>query len=328
MNSKLEKTEEKLSRDSLIILCEGETEEVYIRSLALHLGIAQRVIVRTNKNDSSPLGLVRECAKELSFDDATGRKLVGAWTVFDRDQHTNYREAFEYAKKFPRINIAWSNPCFEIWLLMHFAKLPAGMNRIEEIVQLVEESTENESTYKSVIHITKTVEKLYSPTQCQKTLKVYWPGYRKKGRDYLVVTGSKVGVALREKSKFTSDPENLGSNFGSLMKCLLKMAGKSVDEAFGEFKNCPVDVQTPVPIVDEPTEEVRTNLTIELLDQTVQYLLALKNSKILSKNVTGKLDKLQERLLNLHKISLVVKDESSLDKEVGSIAIDSKSFAM
>ena len=150
-------------------------------------------------------------------------------------------------------------------------------------------------------------------------MKVYWPGYRKKGKDYLVVTGSKVAVALREKSTFTSDPENLGSNFGSLMKCLLKMAGKTVDEAFGQFKNCHVDVQTPVPIVDEPTEEVRTNLTIELLDQTVQYLLALKNSKILSKNVTGKLDKLQERLLNLHKISLVVKDQSSLDKEVRDV---------
>jgi hypothetical protein len=41
------------------------------------------------------------------------------WAVFDRDQHPNVPEAISHCKN-ADINVAFSNPCFEVWLILHF----------------------------------------------------------------------------------------------------------------------------------------------------------------------------------------------------------------
>lgn len=41
------------------------------------------------------------------------------WAVFDRDEHPNYDQAVRLCKD-KRIGIARSDPCFEVWLLLHF----------------------------------------------------------------------------------------------------------------------------------------------------------------------------------------------------------------
>jgi len=44
------------------------------------------------------------------------------WLVFDRDEVKNFDELIGEAKE-NKMNVAWSNPCFEIWLMSYFKNL-------------------------------------------------------------------------------------------------------------------------------------------------------------------------------------------------------------
>lgn len=41
------------------------------------------------------------------------------WLVFDRDEVKNFDKLIEEAKE-AKMNVGWSNPCFEIWLMSYF----------------------------------------------------------------------------------------------------------------------------------------------------------------------------------------------------------------
>ncbi len=41
------------------------------------------------------------------------------WLVFDRDEVKNFDKLIEKAKE-AKMNVGWSNPCFEIWLMSYF----------------------------------------------------------------------------------------------------------------------------------------------------------------------------------------------------------------
>ncbi|HVB67576.1 MAG TPA: RloB family protein, partial [Acetobacteraceae bacterium] len=40
------------------------------------------------------------------------------WAVFDRDQHLRYEEAIDLCRRH-NVDVARSNPCFELWLILH-----------------------------------------------------------------------------------------------------------------------------------------------------------------------------------------------------------------
>ena len=46
------------------------------------------------------------------------------WIVFDRDQVQGFDEIIAEAEK-KDIQVGWSNPCFEIWMLAYFGAMPA-----------------------------------------------------------------------------------------------------------------------------------------------------------------------------------------------------------
>ena len=45
------------------------------------------------------------------------------WLVFDRDEVKNFDKLIEEAKE-NKMNVAWSNPCFEIWMYAYFGEMP------------------------------------------------------------------------------------------------------------------------------------------------------------------------------------------------------------
>ena len=49
------------------------------------------------------------------------------WIVFDRDQVKDFDKIIQQAER-EGINVAWSNPCFEIWLFGYFGNIPAIYN--------------------------------------------------------------------------------------------------------------------------------------------------------------------------------------------------------
>ena len=66
----------------------------------------------------------REAKKER------GRAHDQIWCVFDRDEHPNFTEAVSLAHDHG-INLAVSNPCLELWFLLHFEDQTAHIERGE-----------------------------------------------------------------------------------------------------------------------------------------------------------------------------------------------------
>ncbi|WP_351019617.1 RloB family protein [Shewanella sp. AC91-MNA-CIBAN-0169] len=50
------------------------------------------------------------------------------WAVFDKDEHPKIPEAFQKAEA-NNVYIAYSNPCFEIWPILHFKNQTAPIHR-------------------------------------------------------------------------------------------------------------------------------------------------------------------------------------------------------
>lgn len=69
----------------------------------------------------------REQDDNLSYDEV--------WCVFDRDEHPHVDDACQMARD-NDIEIALSNPCFELWLLLHFRESPGLQNRWDVVRML------------------------------------------------------------------------------------------------------------------------------------------------------------------------------------------------
>lgn len=99
------------------VLTEGEvTERQYLRLIC-----QDSVKLQFGKSKSTPIQLVEEAKRDQSND--RGRRNVNrsfdeVWCIFDRDDHHRFDEAIRVAEK-AGIRTAVSNPCFELWLLLH-----------------------------------------------------------------------------------------------------------------------------------------------------------------------------------------------------------------
>ncbi len=52
------------------------------------------------------------------------------WAVFDRDEHPHFAEACQKARD-NEVGLAVSNPCFELWLLLHIRDQTAPLDRYQ-----------------------------------------------------------------------------------------------------------------------------------------------------------------------------------------------------
>ena len=118
----------------LLVVCEGEvTEPRYIDSFRLAQG-STAVRVRVVSPGGDPRALV-ERAIELRDAAVVDARRGGdpnlaydeVWCVFDVDQHARFNEACGLAAE-ADIRVATSNPCFELWLVLHFADRTAHLS--------------------------------------------------------------------------------------------------------------------------------------------------------------------------------------------------------
>jgi hypothetical protein len=82
-----------------------------------------------------PLSLVRFAAEERGKAEAAarrsgddGERFDEVWCVVDVDDHTHLPAARELARR-EGISLAVSNPCFELWALLHFEDQRAHLHR-------------------------------------------------------------------------------------------------------------------------------------------------------------------------------------------------------
>ena len=119
----------RIPKQTVLIVCEGgETEPVYFEHYRRNLRkVAAIEIVPGYKCGSNPKSVV-EYAKRTK--ESSDREYDQIWCVFDRDQHERIPEAFIQARD-NGFEVAFSNPCFEIWILLHFKDQTRYINRDE-----------------------------------------------------------------------------------------------------------------------------------------------------------------------------------------------------
>lgn len=108
------------------VLTEGEvTEPAYLRVMASET--VRLDIGRTG--GFVPMSLVRRARKEAKANRrARGEGFDEIWCVFDRDEHPNLEQAMREARD-SGVCTALSNPCFEVWLLLHVEPCSAHIER-------------------------------------------------------------------------------------------------------------------------------------------------------------------------------------------------------
>lgn len=121
----------------LLVVCEGTvTEPAYLRGFERHIRNATLVIdMPDDAHGAVPLTLVnrahdlkRQAEKHARREKDAFLAYDEVWCVFDIDEHPHINEAFQLAAA-NSIKLAVSNPCFELWLLLHFRESPGAWDR-------------------------------------------------------------------------------------------------------------------------------------------------------------------------------------------------------
>lgn len=163
-------------KHTIDIFCEGKTEKDYLDTLACLARQFGAKIYLHHNHKGKPIKLVQDAKKCRDKRLKESKKITGSpskkaqirypfevWVVCDRDEHHSYEEAAKLAATWG-IGFAYSNPCIELWALLHFANQEA--------------------------HITG--------KSCQKELKKYLPKYCHHKRPYFETQNLR---PLEEKAK-------------------------------------------------------------------------------------------------------------------------------
>jgi len=110
-------------RRSILVFTEGQrTEPIYLTHW--HRLHRENVIVTIDGFHASPMQLVEEAVAKRAIDLREAKRGRGAsydeyWCVFDVDEHPHLERALGLAGR-SGISVALSNPCIELWFLLHF----------------------------------------------------------------------------------------------------------------------------------------------------------------------------------------------------------------
>ena len=110
-------------RRRVLIVTEGRvTESSYFNELRRRERLTAAVVIRADKSD--PLGLVQDALDARDDAIETGAPYDSVWCVFDTEApepHNHLGEAIAKAER-SGVFVARSNPCFELWLLLHVSE--------------------------------------------------------------------------------------------------------------------------------------------------------------------------------------------------------------
>ncbi|MFD1536126.1 RloB family protein [Nonomuraea guangzhouensis] len=125
------RTANRPERKTIVVFCEGEASEPdYINGLKRLPDVRANtsINIEIHPEQGVPFILVQR-AVERSRDDEVDE----CWCVFDVEwpkNHPNLKQAIRLADEHG-IRLAISNPCFELWLILHFEDQTAFMNTSE-----------------------------------------------------------------------------------------------------------------------------------------------------------------------------------------------------
>lgn len=177
------KSPSRIQKDTIYIICGGETEEIYFNMFKekFQAQILQRKI-KIIKNSLDPLNLIKYCIslKEQKKD------CLRLWAVFDRDDFDNFDEAIKLAKS-NCISCAYSNQAFEVWLINHYQELHTPLHR-KQYSETIKRLTEKEYA-KNNRSLKQIISAMMDMTMIEKAIKNSEIGHKKhvyegQGEDY------------------------------------------------------------------------------------------------------------------------------------------------
>ena len=120
------------AKPRFLIVCEGKVTEVeYLEAVLKQSG--NHVVLDFQHRYSDPRSIVRLAAKLKKESSRAAKRDLNQryeqiWCVFDRDEHPFVGEALDQARG-NQIEVAFSDPSFELWLLLHFQQQTAPLDR-------------------------------------------------------------------------------------------------------------------------------------------------------------------------------------------------------
>lgn len=114
-------------RHVVAVLTEGKvTEPEYVKILkSIYREVNIKII---NRGKGSPKTLVNKAINYQSKLDNSNPDYDEIWCIFDVDEHRDIEGAIQESRD-SGINIAISNPCFELWLVWHYQDQTGSIHR-------------------------------------------------------------------------------------------------------------------------------------------------------------------------------------------------------
>ena len=125
-------------------MCEDEKSSLkYLKSFKYDEELKRKLsavsIEVYHPKNFSPLGLVDEAKARMLKARRDRNKYDEIWIVLDRDQHENLPDALSRAND-SNIKVAFSNVCFEFWVLLHYEKTRKSFYNCSEIIKYIKDN--------------------------------------------------------------------------------------------------------------------------------------------------------------------------------------------
>jgi len=133
---------ERFVKLTFLIATEGaQTEPNYFNALKTELEKSNRfnIDISVQGKGKSTTALVSKVHRQIKYNH---QEYDRVWVVFDRDEFPDFDEAIQQAAEH-KINCAWSNESFELWLLLHFMDVSERTSR-KNLCDLLEKAIRNE----------------------------------------------------------------------------------------------------------------------------------------------------------------------------------------
>lgn len=117
----------------LIITDAEKTEKNYFEGIKASIPENLKNDLQIKIYSNKALSKIIDFAAEQRNKDERFRDI---WLVFDRDEVKNFDKLIEEAKE-AKMNIGWSNPCFEIWLMSYF-QIPKNIDVSQKCCEIFE----------------------------------------------------------------------------------------------------------------------------------------------------------------------------------------------
>ncbi len=127
---------EREAYDRVLIVCEGKTEVNYFKKLIKYLKLNTINIEILDIKQTTPDSLFNRAKKLYSESKRQGNPFDRVYCVFDKDGHTKYQQTKNHIDQATPKGVyyyAFSEPCFEFWLLLHFIKTDRPFINFDEL---------------------------------------------------------------------------------------------------------------------------------------------------------------------------------------------------